>query len=134
MTIRLAENKDLSWLVKQDEHISLDILKKKIDSNEVYVVQINEKLVGWLRYNLFWDSIPFMNMICFLEDYRGKGFGRKLVSFWESEMKEKGFCNVLTSTLSNENGQHFYRKLGYRDIGGFNYFNDPLEIILLKKI
>ena len=57
-----------------------------------------------------------------------------MVHFWENEMKEKGYLNVLTSTLSNEEAQHFYRKMGYKEIGGFNYLDEPLEIIFQKKL
>ena len=45
------------------------------------------------------------------ENYRNKGIGRELVGFWETEMKIKGYELVMTSTLSNEQAQHFYRKL-----------------------
>ena len=35
--------------------------------------------LGWLRWNLFWDEIPFMNMLYVLEHSRGVGLGRALV-------------------------------------------------------
>jgi ribosomal protein S18 acetylase RimI-like enzyme len=75
-----------------------------------------------------------MNMIYIIEEYQRKGFGKALVSFWENDMRDKGYQNVLTSTLSNEEAQHFYRKLGYKDIGGFTYLDEPLEILLHKEI
>jgi len=132
ITIRYANNNDFLWLCENDKHISENILKNKIDNKEVYVVEKNGKIIGWLRYNLFWDNIPFMNMIYFLDEYRNMGIGNKLVNYWEEEMKQKGYNNVLTSTQSNEEAQHFYRKLGYKEIGGFKYFNDPYEIIFQK--
>jgi ribosomal protein S18 acetylase RimI-like enzyme len=49
-------------------------------------------------------------------------------------MKWKGYKNVMTSTQSDEEAQHFYRKLGYTEIGGFKYLGDPLEIIFYKDI
>ena len=134
MIIRFAEDNDNLWLKENDQHISDEILKIKITSKEIYVVIENNELIGWLRYNLFWDNIPFMNIIYFLEKYRNKGFGKELVYYWENEMKEKGYNNVLTSTLSNEEAQHFYRKMGYKEIGGFNYLDEPFEIIFHKKI
>ena len=91
-----------------------------------------ENFVGWLRYNLFWDNTPFMNMLYFLEDYRGRGYGSKLVSFWEDEMKNKGYKLVLTSTQSNEDAQFFYRKIGYIDNGSFQLPDEPVELILYK--
>jgi len=132
INIRYVKNNDYLWLKENDKHISEEILKKKIENNEILVIENKEKIIGWLRYNLFWDNIPFMNMIYFLEEYRKIGLGKILVEFWENEMKNNGYKNVLTSTQSNEDAQHFYRKLGYIEIGGFKYFNDPYEIIFQK--
>jgi len=73
-----------------------------------------------------------MNMVYFLEEYRKIGLGAKLVKYWEEEMKQKGYKNVLTSTQANEDAQHFYKKIGYKEIGGFKYFDDPYEIIFQK--
>jgi len=132
INIRYAENTDYLWLKEHDKHISGKVLKNKIENNEIFIIKNNEKIIGWLRYNLFWDNIPFMNMIYFLEEYRKIGLGRKLVESWENEMKNIGYKSVLTSTQSNENAQNFYRKIGYVEIGGFKYFNDPYEIIFQK--
>ena len=130
ITIRYAKEDDYPWFRNHDKHIS----ENKIKNNEVYVVEISEKIIGWLRYNLFWDCIPFMNLIYFLEDYRRIGIVKKLVEYWEKDMKQKGYNNVLTSTQSNEDAQHFYRKIGYREIGGFKFMDDPFEIIFQKII
>jgi len=130
--IRYANINDHLWLAEHDEHISEMSLKNKINNNEVYVIEINGKIVGWLRYNLFWDNIPFMNMVYILDEHQKMGIGKSLVQYWENEMKKNGYDNILTSTQSNEEAQHFYRKLGYKEIGGFKYFNDPYEIIFQK--
>ena len=130
--IRYAENKDFLWLIENDKHILENILNNKIENREIIIVEKNGQKIGWLRYNLFWDNIPFMNMIYFLEEYRKIGLGDKLVKYWEAEMKQKGYKNLLTSTQSNEEAQHFYRKIGYKEIGGFKYYDDPYEIIFKK--
>ena len=41
---------------------------------------------------------------------------------------------VMTSTISNENAQNFYRKLKYIDAGSLLLPNEPLEIIFIKNI
>ena len=64
VNIRSAENNDHLWLIEHDKHITQKILENKIKNNEIYIVEINGKIIGWLRYNLFWDNIPFMNLIC----------------------------------------------------------------------
>jgi ribosomal protein S18 acetylase RimI-like enzyme len=134
MTIRYAEGKDYSWLKNHERHIADGTLENKIKNNEVYVVEEGGVPVGWLRYSLFWDNVPFMNMLYLLEGYRARGIGTKLVKYWESEMKRRGYGEVLTSTQSNEGGQHFYRKNGYTEIGGFKFLDDPFEIIFCKRI
>jgi ribosomal protein S18 acetylase RimI-like enzyme len=132
--MRYGEITDYSFVKEHEQHISNEILENKIDNKEVYVVQANEHLIGWLRYNLFWDNVPFMNKLYLLEEYRKKGIGKRLVKYWEESMKRKGYKNVLTSTQSNEEAQHFYRKIGYTEIGGLKYLNDPFEIIFYKSI
>lgn len=73
-------------------------------------------------------------MLYINENYRNKGIGKKLVEFWETEMKSKSYELVMTSTLSNEQAQHFYRKLGYKDAGSLLLDDEPLEIIFTKSI
>lgn len=75
-----------------------------------------------------------MNMLYVLEGVRGKGYGKELVAFWEDEMRRKGYDRVLTSTLSSEQAQFFYRKLGYTDCGALLLPDEPLEIIFLKNL
>ncbi|GHU21703.1 N-acetyltransferase [Spirochaetia bacterium] len=134
MLIRYAEITDFGWLIEHDKHISNGILKIKIENKEIYIIQEENKIIGWLRYSLFWDNIPFMNLLFVLEEYQNKGYGKKLVKYWEEKMKWNGYENVLTSTQSNENAQHFYRKIGYIEIGGLKYLDDPYEIIFYKNI
>jgi N-acetylglutamate synthase-like GNAT family acetyltransferase len=134
LLIRYAEITDINWLIEHEQHISNEILKVKIDNKEIYIIQEENKIIGWLRYNLFWDNVPFMNKLFVFEEYRNKGYGKKLVQYWEEKMKRNGYNNVLTSTQSNENAQHFYRKIGYTEIGGLKYLNDPYEIIFYKNI
>ncbi|MFR2838083.1 MAG: GNAT family N-acetyltransferase [Zhenhengia sp.] len=134
MTIRIANKSDLSILVHYDKHISADELVYSMMRERILIIEENNHLIGWLRYNLFWDNTPFMNMLYILEDYRGKRYGKVLTLFWEEKMKCLGYELVMTSTLSNEGAQHFYRKLGYRDAGSLLLPQEPLEIIFIKSI
>jgi ribosomal protein S18 acetylase RimI-like enzyme len=109
-------------------------MKYKIDQGEIIVAIKNTSVIGWLRYGYFWDSIPFMNMLNVIEEYRGRGTGTQLAIYWEAVLRDKGFKEVLTSTSANERGQFLYRKLGYKDCGALLFPNEPLEIILHKII
>ena len=129
-----ADSDCFETLKKYDKHISEEMLYKKINDKEVIIVKADDKIIGWLRYGYFWDSIPFMNMLVIDENYRGKGIGKELVVFLERDMKAKGHKFIMTSTLSNEMAQHFYRKLGYKDSGSLILENEALEIIFTKKL
>ncbi len=132
--IRFAKSEDAAWLVQYDKHISEEEMGHAILRNRVYIAEKEGRFVGWLRYNLFWDNIPFMNMLYVMEEYRGSGGGRKLVEFWESEMERQGYSKVMTSTQANEYAQHFYIRLGYEAIGGFLLGSEPYEILFAKEI
>lgn len=134
MNIRFAVFDDLDQISKFDIHISKRELSFSISQKRVLVAEENRDFLGWLRFNLFWDNTPFMNMLFILEAYRGKGVGRGLVTRWESEMKLSNYKFLMTSTQSNENAQHFYRKLEYRDAGALLLPGEPLEIIFVKEI
>lgn len=134
MKIHLASPDDLISLRSLDHHISADMMADKIARREVFVAKIDAELVGWLRFGYFWDNIPFMNLLFVLEAQRGKDIGRQLVLYWENAMQTQGFDQVFTSTLADENAQHFYRKLGYLDCGSLFLPGEAAEIILRKPL
>ena len=117
MTINLATSKDFAYLTQHDQHISITMLKQKLEAGEILVAHENQTPIGYLRYNYFWDNTPFMNLLFLEESYRRKGFGKQLVQHWENLMRENGYSRVMTSSLASEEGQFFYRKLGYKDAG-----------------
>lgn len=132
--IRYAGETDFETVRKYDRHVRETELQNAIRAKRVLVMYRDDCFVGWLRFNLFWDELPFMNMLYLLEEYRGQGYGGRLVGFWEREMADSGYKMVLTSTLSNEQAQFFYRKNGYVDCGSLLLPGEPLEIILRKEL
>ena len=111
---------------------------KSFENKEGYVLLNDDKAIGLLRYNFFWDNIPFCTMLLIDKNFQNKGYGKKMMEFWENEMKLQGHKIVLTSTQVDEKAQHFYRKLGYQDCGGLlindGDFKQPMELILRKTI
>ncbi|GKS13347.1 N-acetyltransferase [Paenibacillus chitinolyticus] len=135
MQIVSAADSDFDYLRDRDSHIQESLILPKIRNKEIYMLRNEENVnIGWMRYGYFWDNTPFMNMLWIDEPYRGGGFGKEVVLFWEKEMTQRGFKLVMTSTLANEEAQHFYRKLGYRDAGCLLLENEPLEIIMTKRL
>lgn len=134
MDIRKAEETDLETLLAWDKHIAGQELHMAIRLGRIYVLERDHRLIGWLRYGLFWDNTPFMNLLYLLEEFRGQGYGKALVTFWEADMKQAGYPVVMTSTASDEYAQHFYNRLGYKTIGGFCPHGSPYELLLEKEL
>ena len=132
--IRYADIQDLPVLKEHDRHISGSELRNIIPAKRVLVMYQGDRFMGWLRFGLFWDNIPFMNMLYILEGDRGKGNGTELVSFWEKEMAKAGYRQVLTSTQSDEQAQFFYRKIGYTECGALLLPKESLEMFFIKEL
>ena len=134
MKICVATIEDLALLSEHEKHIPRAELENCVRQGRVYMAFDGGEFVGWLRYNLFWDLVPFMNMLYMLDGRRGKGYGTQLVERWEHDMRAQGYDVVMTSTASDEYAQHFYNKIGYKTIGGFTLKDDPYEVILSKQL
>lgn len=132
--VRPARPEDAELLTEADRHVPRERMEKLVSDGFVLAAFSGDSFAGWLRYGLFWDGIPFMNMLFVLEEYRGNGIGTALVREWERLAAENGHDTVMTSTQANETSQHFYRKLGYRDLGGFTPFGEEFEIIMGKRL
>ena len=132
--IRPATAADLSFLAEHDRHVTPAEMDNCIRLGRILLMEGNGERIGWLRWNLFWDNTPFMNLLYLLEGYRMQGYGRALVRHWEESLREKGYAAAMTSTQANEAAQHFYRHLGYVDIGGFLQPGEPYELILHKAL
>ena len=135
LEIRLANRNDQQGVIKYDSHIQPSTVDKCIQDQLVYVLCDEENIVGILRYSLFWQSIPFLDLLYIDEAYRGKGYGRHMMDHWESVMQTMQYEYVMLSTQADETAKYFYEKLGYRRIGAFlPPDQDADEIMYLKML
>ena len=134
--IRYVSENDKAFWLSLDEHLRASEFELKVRDKRGYIIGDSDRPVGLMRYNLMFDNTPFLTLIYLKEAYRGKGFGRQAMLFWEDEMRGLGYKMVMTSTQVDEDAQHFYRKLGYMDRGGIFFdntpFEQPQEMIMLK--
>jgi ribosomal protein S18 acetylase RimI-like enzyme len=132
--IRRANEQDIEFLLQHSAHVGRNVMANKIANDEVYLLEVDGATVGWARYNLFWDLVPFLTHIYLFENWRRRGLGTELLGFWENEMIQRGYQLVMTSTQSNEDGQFFYRKRGYKDAGVLLLPGEPGELFLIKEL
>ena len=138
MDIKYVSKENKEFWYQLDKHLPEAEFEKKIRDKQGYVLYEDGKPIGILRYNLFWDNTPFCTMLYVGNADQKKGYGRALMQFWEEDMKNRGYGMVMTSTRVDEEAQHFYRKLGYKECGGFTLdipgFEQPMEMILTKEL
>ena len=136
--IRQVEKQDKAAWYALDQHLPETVFDEKVRCGQGYVYVEDEKIIGVLRYNLFWDNTPFCTMLFIDSDHRKKGYGKLLMEHWERDMKSRGYGMLMTSTQVDEDAQHFYRKLGYKDCGGFVVdvpgYEQPMEMIMIKAV
>ena len=134
LTIRAAKAGDLDWLAEHDRHIAPEELSAAIAHGRILLAELDGETIGWLRWNLFWDNTPFMNLLYLQLGERRRGYGRQLVAHWEQQMRQAGYDKVLTSTQSDEEGQFFYRALGYTDAGCLLLPGEATELLFCKEL
>lgn len=138
LDIRYVQKEDADFWYSLDKHLPKQEFYNKISQKQGYVLLSGGTPIGILRYNLFWDNTPFCTMLYIAKNHRGKGYGRKLMEHWETDMKNQGYGMLMTSTQVDESAQHFYRKLGYKDTGAFVIdvpgFEQPMELIMIKAV
>ncbi|MCO5223227.1 MAG: GNAT family N-acetyltransferase [Thermomicrobiales bacterium] len=132
--MRCAAAEDEAFLIKHDHHVRPNVLRQLIEAGQILVAEDEGVLIGWLRWNLFWDEIPFMNMLFVLEHHRGHGLGSALMDAWETAARNTGHKAVMTSSQADEEAQHLYRKRGYVDCGALLLPDQAAEVIFRKEL
>ena len=136
--IEYVTSNDKAFWYSLDKHLPEKEFENKVANKQGYVLFADDKPVGLLRYNLFWDNTPFCTLLFIDWQVQHKGYGKQLLKHWEEDMKAQGYGMVLTSTQVDETAQHFYRKNGYKDCGSLIMnipgYEQPLEMFLSKGI
>lgn len=136
--IRYVQTEDKDFWYTLDRHLPEEEFAGKVRDKRGYVLLEDGRPAGILRYNLFWDNTPFCTLLFVDWKFQKKGYGRMLMEHWEKDMKAQGYGMLLTSTQVDEQAQHFYRKAGYKDCGGFVVdipgYEQPMELFLAKGI
>ncbi len=106
---------------------SAEVFEKDIERNELYVLEVNEKISGtivisthldaeyqpvkWLTKN---ENNCYIHRLSIHPNYQGKGYAQKLMNFAENLAKNKKMISIRLDTFSqNKRNQQFYETRGY---------------------
>ncbi|WP_432666710.1 GNAT family N-acetyltransferase [Wukongibacter baidiensis] len=103
--------------------------EEEIASYPVWVAESDKEIVGGLILT-FEDDYTTISNVAVRPDFQGKGLGRGLMDFAESEAKSRGYSEIRLAThvLLTENIS-FYLKLGWIEIG-----RDDIRVYMKKNI
>ena len=137
-TIRFALPFDWPFWHGLDKRISRELFLRKAAVGECYVAEMSGVPAGLLRWNRFWDEVPFCTLLYIEQTRRAQGLGQALVARWEADMRAIGHGMAMTSTQSDEDAQYFWRSLGYKNAGSFDIdipgYEQRPELIMLKDL
>jgi len=133
-----ATMEDKPHFVNQWENLPESEYESKIRDKRCYVIRYEDQPIGYMRYNLLFDFVPFLTCFYIADSHKGKGFGKQAMLHWEDEMRSLGYKMIMVSTQVDEDGQHFYRKMGYKDKGAIVMdiapYEQPLEMFMGKAL
>ena len=75
---RFATPSDWPFWHTLDNRISSDLFLRKAEAGECYIAELSGVPVGLLRWNRFWDEVPFCTLLYIEQTRRGRGLGRAL--------------------------------------------------------
>jgi ribosomal protein S18 acetylase RimI-like enzyme len=99
-----------------------------------YVVSVDGNLAGVICVRHPWLRGPYIELLGVFPDYRGKGLGKQVLAWVETEARrESKNLWVLTSSF-NHQALSFYQGLGFCQIGPIQGLVSPeYDEILLRK-
>lgn len=123
--VRFAGPEDLEWCVVEDNHVTEKVIRNKIVNDEIIVAEIDGELIGYIRLEFLWSTVPYIGVI-FVEDaYRNAGIGRKLIAYLEEHLRAHGHDVVMSSSQVNEpEPQAWHRSVGFKECGIINELNE----------
>ncbi|MBB6488419.1 GNAT family N-acetyltransferase [Rhizobium lusitanum] len=136
MIVRRGRSEDLPWLIEHDD-ASDDWIKRCIQFEEYFVVELDGELAGFLRFSRFWGKIPYMDMIRVLPSLQRSGAGTALFRAWERAMVGEGAQHLMTSSeWAEAEPQAWHRRNGFKAAGSIDLriFQSSPEIFFLKDI
>ena len=97
-------------------------------------IEENGRIVAGLDSCITTFKILYVSTVFVDEEYRGKGYGRRLMEEMESRARAMGVNTIRLDTFSWQ-GKEFYEALGYSVVGSYeNAADGYAEYFFLKRI
>ncbi|MBB6215404.1 ribosomal protein S18 acetylase RimI-like enzyme [Anaerosolibacter carboniphilus] len=131
VALRKATNNDAKEIAWQDsiyfdieykaEDISMPEEEEKYGS-VTYIAEIDNKTIGKVRLEII-DGIGGIYGLGVLPEYRGKGYGREILTCAIEKLKEKNAKDIMLQvSVKNKSALNLYQSCGFEETSTMDYY------------
>ena len=97
-------------------------VERCLQHQEYLVATDNNVLVAYLRFSLFWGTIPYLDLIWVEASRRRQGIGTALFQRWEQMMRDRNATVFMTSSeLAEPEPQQWHLRNGFQPCGQLTF-------------
>ncbi|MDF2855188.1 MAG: family N-acetyltransferase [Neobacillus sp.] len=123
--------------LEHQENITLDELRKRLEHHHIYLIYLDNQLVGEMNYMVdpshlykHEQGTAWIGITIGESEGRGKGIGYLAIQYLEEQIKQQGLNRIELGVFEfNTQAQKLYKKLDYKEIGrikDFTYWQDKM--------
>lgn len=114
---------------KEDEYV-----QENIKNETTFIAEVNNMNIGKVRIELI-DGVGGIYGLGVIPEYRGKGYGRELLTLSVDKLKQMGAHKIMLQVeLNNKNALNLYKSCGFEENYVMEYYkmSKEQEIIINK--
>ncbi|MCX6334227.1 MAG: GNAT family N-acetyltransferase [Bacteroidia bacterium] len=101
---------------------------------EIYIINCGKAIAGFVILQVCGTFSGYIQTICIREDFRGKGFGTKLLKFCEERVLKFSPNLFICVSSFNKGALKLYYEFGFKLIGKLdNFVKEGFTELLLRK-
>ncbi len=114
------------WQFRKGRHVDDDANR---NPDGIFVLETDGEIVGLITTRMDRDAgIGFIPNLALAPEFRGKGWGRKLIEFALQQFRNAGLTHARIETLmQNEIGCHLYKSIGFEEVARQIHFCMKLD-------
>jgi ribosomal protein S18 acetylase RimI-like enzyme len=131
VVLRRATNKDAKEIAMQNSiYFNVEFKEEDIFMPEeeekcgitIYIAEINNKIIGKVHLEVR-DGVGGIYGLGVVPEYRGKGYGRELLTLAIEKLKEKNPKDIMLQVAArNKNALDLYKSCGFEETSTMDYY------------
>lgn len=102
--------------LNEDERTNKAYNRFNEKDNHQFVLEVNKMIVGYMNVgptdDAEYNNCGEVHAIYIINNYKGKGYGRRMIEVGIAELKKMGFDKMIIGCLVNNSSNEFYKHIG----------------------